>query len=166
MDSFVDAVAFRPANPMDLVEETAVAREWSCERTGKFDFVAEVPGRWCRTNLLFAWSEEIGALMATFVFDVSVPPERRAALYELLAMANDQLCVGHFDHSAADGMLAFRHSLLLRGGAMSAEQIEDLVDIALTEIDRFYPAFQYVAWGGLSPADALAAAMLDTVGEA
>ena len=166
MNGFVDAVPFRSGNPMDLVEETAVAREWSCERTGKHDFVAEVPGRWCRTQLLFAWSEEIGALMATFVFDISVPSERRAALYELLAMANDQLCVGHFDHSAADGMLAFRQSLLLRGGFMSAEQIEDLVDIALTEIDRFYPAFQYVAWGGLGPADALAAAMLDTAGEA
>ena len=56
---------------MDLVEETALARDWSCERTGKYDFVAEVPGRWTRTNLLFAWSEELGALMATFVWRAS-----------------------------------------------------------------------------------------------
>ena len=30
----------------------------------------------------------------------------------------------------------------------SAEQIEDLVEIALSECERFYPAFQLVVWGG------------------
>ena len=41
-----------------------------------------------------------------------------------------------------------------------------MVDIALTECERFFPAFQFVLWGGKSPGDALAAAMLDCVGEA
>ena len=36
----------------------------------------------------------------------------------------------------------------------------------ITECERFYPAFQFVLWGGKSPADALAAAMLECVGEA
>lgn len=166
MTAYVEPIPYRRGHPLDLVEEAAIAREWVCERTGKHDLVAEVVGRWCRTQFMFTWSDELGALMATCVFDVSVPAERRAELYELLAMANDQLCVGHFDHSATDGLLAFRHALLLRGGAVSAEQIEDVVDIALTEVDRFYPAFQYAAWGGMAPADALAAAMLDTAGEA
>ena len=48
----------------------------------------------------------------------------------------------------------------------SAESLEDMVDIALTECARFFPAFQFVLWGGKSPADALAAAMLDCIGEA
>jgi hypothetical protein len=50
--------------------------------------------------------------------------------------------------------------------AASAEQVEDLVDIALSECERFYPAFQLVLWGGKKPADAMAAAMIDPVGEA
>ncbi len=61
----------------------------------------------------------------------------------------------------------FRHAMLLRGlGGASTEQIEDLVDIALNECERFYPAFQFVLWGGKSAQDAVAAALLDTVGEA
>ena len=61
----------------------------------------------------------------------------------------------------------FRHTLLLRGaGRVSAEQFEDLVDIAFSECERFYPAFQFVLWGGKTPEEALAAAMLETVGEA
>jgi len=57
--------------------------------------------------------------------------------------------------------------VLLRGvSAASVEQVEDLVDIALSECERFYPAFQFVVWGGKSPAQAIASAMIDPVGEA
>ena len=41
-----------------------------------------------------------------------------------------------------------------------------MVDIAITECERFFPAFQFVLWGGKPPAEALAAAMLECVGEA
>ena len=44
--------------------------------------------------------------------------------------------------------------------------MEDLVDIAITESERFYPAFQYVVWGGKSPQEAMASSILETVGEA
>jgi hypothetical protein len=61
----------------------------------------------------------------------------------------------------------FRHAVLLRGApGASAESLEDLVDIALNECERFFPAFQFVLWGGKGPKDALDAAMLDCVGEA
>jgi len=61
----------------------------------------------------------------------------------------------------------FRHTMLTRGwqGA-SSEQLEDLVDIAVCECERFYPAFQYVLWAGYSAEKAVEATMLDTVGEA
>ena len=61
----------------------------------------------------------------------------------------------------------FRHTSLLRGGAgFAPEQVEDLVDIAVTECERFYPAFQFVIWGGKTAAEAIAASLLETVGEA
>jgi hypothetical protein len=44
--------------------------------------------------------------------------------------------------------------------------LEDLVDTAIAECERFYPAFQYVIWGGRTPEDAVSAAMVDTLGEA
>jgi hypothetical protein len=61
----------------------------------------------------------------------------------------------------------FRHTVLLRGSSgASVEQLEDLVDIARSECERFFPAFQFVLWAGRSPREALEAAMLETVGEA
>ena len=104
------------SHPLDLVEESVVARDWACERSGVDQLVAEVGGRWCECHLLFVWSEEIGALHVTCAFDVRVPAERRSAVFELLALTNDRLWVGHFDLSSVDGLPAFRHTLLLRGG--------------------------------------------------
>ncbi|MGI9452435.1 MAG: YbjN domain-containing protein, partial [Geminicoccaceae bacterium] len=49
---------------------------------------------------------------------------------------------------------------------VSGELMEDLIDIAVAECERFYPAFQFVIWGGKPPVEALTAAMLETEGEA
>ena len=61
----------------------------------------------------------------------------------------------------------FRHTVPLRGlRRASVEQLEDLVDAAFSECERFFPAFQFVIWGGKSAGEALDAALFETVGEA
>jgi hypothetical protein len=41
-----------------------------------------------------------------------------------------------------------------------------MIGIAVAECERYYPAFQHVIWGGKSAADAVAAAIIETAGEA
>jgi hypothetical protein len=73
-------------------------------------------------------------------------------------------CFGMWDD---EGLPMFRHALPLRGaGAPSIEQLEDLLDTGICECERFYPAFQYVIWGGKSATDAVKLAMIETAGEA
>ena len=155
------------ANPLDMLEQIITANDWACDRRSDSEMAAEAPGRWCDYGLYFNWSHEISAMHFTCAFDMKVPAKRRAALYELLALANDRLWIGHFAIDTDDGMPVFRHAVLLRGApGASTESLEDMVDIAITECERFYPAFQFVLWGGKTPADALQAAMLECVGEA
>jgi hypothetical protein len=154
-------------NPIDLVEEIVLANEWAHDRTSEEEMVAEVSGRWCDYRLFFVWQEEISAMHFSAAFDMKVPKGRRQPVYELLALINEKLWLGHFDLASDDSSPAFRHAVLLRGAmGASVEQLEDLVDIALTECERFYPAFQLVVWAGKSAEDALTAAMIDPVGEA
>ncbi|MGC8470348.1 MAG: YbjN domain-containing protein [Acetobacteraceae bacterium] len=154
-------------NPLDIVEQIVSANDWAFDRRSDSEMAAEAPGRWCHYGLFFSWSDEIAAMHFTCAFDIKVPPRRRAALYELLALANERLWIGHFGLDRDDGMPVFRHAVLLRGAAgASAESIEDMVDIAMTECERFYPAFQFVLWGGKTPEEALQAAMLECAGEA
>jgi hypothetical protein len=156
------------ANPLDVLEQIIAANEWAFERRSDGELAAEATGKWCDYGLFFSWSPEISAMHFTCAFDLKVPAgSKRERLFELLALANEKLWIGHFGLEAEEGMPVFRHSVLLRGApGASAESLEDMVDIAITECERFFPAFQFVLWGGRSPNEALAAAMLDCVGEA
>jgi hypothetical protein len=157
----------RVHNPLDVIEQIVSANEWAFDRRNDCEMAAEAPGKWCDYGLYFSWSHEISAMHFTCTVDLKVPERRRAALYELLALGNEKLWIGHFGMDADDGMPVFRHSVLLRGTAgASSESMEDMVDIAITECERFFPAFQFVLWGGKSPSDALAAALLECAGEA
>jgi hypothetical protein len=155
------------SNPLDLLEQIVIANDWAFDRRNESEMAAEAPGKWCDYGLYFSWSPEISAMHFTCTFDLKVPAKARAALYELLALANERLWIGHFGMDSEDGMPLFRHSVLLRGArGASAESLEDMMDIAITECERFYPAFQFVLWGGKTPTEALAASMLECAGEA
>jgi hypothetical protein len=155
------------ANPLDIMEQIVTANDWAFDRRSESEMAAEAPGRWCDYGLYFNWSGDISAMQFTCAFDLKVPEKRRGALYELLALANERLWIGHFGLESADGMPVFRHAVLLRGApGASAESLEDMIDIAITECERFFPAFQFVLWGGKGPVDALQAAMLECAGEA
>jgi hypothetical protein len=167
MTSLSVETAVNAVNPIDLVEEIVQANEWAHDRSSDEEMVVEIGGRWCDYRLLFVWQREINALHFSCGFEMKVPRARRAAVYELLAAVNERLWLGHFDLSIDDNSPAFRQGVLLRGAAgASVEQIEDLVDISVSECERFYPAFQLVLWGGKSADEAIAAAMIDPVGEA
>lgn len=154
-------------NPLDIVEQFVTANEWAFDRRNDDEMAVEVPGRWCDYSLYFAWREDIGAMHFTCAFDMKVQGAKRAQVCELLAGINERLWLGHFGIWAEEGIPMFRHAILLRGqDGASMEQVEDLVEIALAECDRFYPAFQFVIWGGKSAQDAISSALLDTVGEA
>lgn len=156
-----------PANPLDLAEQLIIDRDWLCDRPVDEELVAEVQSSWCNYRIWFTWQEEMGVLIFSCAYDSKVPEKQRSKIYPLLAHVNEKMWVGHFDIGAEDGMIMYRHALLLRGGKQaSPEQLEDLLDIAMTECNRFYPAFQSVLWGGNTVEEALEIALLDTVGEA
>jgi len=159
---FIDAT-----NPLDLIEEIVSANEWAFDRQSEDEITVSFPGQWCAYHMHFSWHGELSAMHFSCALDMKVPRNRQDPVHELLCHINSRLWLGHFDLSSEDGLPVFRHTTLYRGsGGASVEQLEDLVDIALTECERFYPAFQFVIWGGKRSAEAIAAAMLDTIGEA
>ncbi|MFO1112651.1 MAG: YbjN domain-containing protein [Rhodospirillales bacterium] len=154
-------------SPLDVIEQIVAANDWVFDRPNDQEMAVQVPGKWCDYNVFCSWNEAVGAIHFTVAFDTRVPKGRRAPVHELLALINDKMWMGHFAIWQEEGLLAYRHALPLRGsGGPSFEQVEDLLQNALIDCERFYPAFQYVVWGGKTAADALAAAMIETVGEA
>jgi hypothetical protein len=167
MNALSEASQDSAHNPLDVMEQIVVENEWAFDRRSDSEMAAQAPGKWCDYTLYFSWSHEISAMHFSCTVDLKVPPRRRAALYELLALGNEKLWIGHFGLDSDDHVPVFRHSVLLRGASgASSESLEDMVDVAITECERFFPAFQFVLQGGKTPTDALAAAMLDCAGEA
>lgn len=168
----MSAVQFREIsavsqNPLDLAEQLVMDRDWLFDRPFDEELVAEVQGAWCNYRLWFAWQEDLGGLIFSCAYDTKIPERNRSKIYPLLAAVNERLWLGHFDLNSEDGIVMFRHALMFRPGqTVASEQLEDLLDLAQAECDRFYPAFQSVLWGGNSVDEAIKIAMLDTVGEA
>src|SRR5260370_764680 len=152
MTALSQETSIAATNPIDIVEEIVQANEWPHDRTSDEEMVVEISGRWCDYRLFFVWQEEISAMHFSCSFDMKVPKGRKPAVYELLAVVNEKMWLGHFDLCSDQALPMFRHAILLRGAlGASVEQLEDLVDMALTECGRVYPAVQLVILGGKAP---------------
>ena len=115
------------------------------------------------------WRTEDQVLQFLAFPDIKVAIEKRAAIYEALALINEQLWLGHFEMWSGSGLVVFRHATILDtrdSEGLSLEQAEAIAEAAMEECERFYPVFQFVLWGGKSPGEAIAAALIDTHGEA
>src|ERR1700744_3579225 len=155
------------SNPLDILEDIVSANEWMFERSNDDELIVELAGRWCHYRMFFVWQREIGALQFSCQFDMKVPDGKRPDVNELLAMLNNRMWLGHFDLELQQNTPLFRYTILARRDKMpGVEALEDLVEIALTECERFYPAFQFVIWGGKGAGEAVAASMIEVVGQA
>lgn len=155
------------ASPIDIIEAVVSANEWSFQRSSDEELSVEFPGHWCAYHLHFVWSEDLSALHLSCFMDMKVPKRRQTVAAELITFINEKLWLGSFVLPKEERTPVFRHTILLRGtSGASTEQLEDVIDIALTECERFYPAFQFATWGGKTAEEAVAAAILETVGEA
>lgn len=167
MEVDVEAPESGEANPLDLMEDLASANEWRIDRSGPQDLALRADGHWCDYRIFLTWHPDVRALLFACACELRVPEHLRGRVAELVALVNERLVIGHFDLWMADGLVVYRHSLLLRGlSSASVEQLEDLADISIAECERYYPAFQFAIWGGKTPGEAIEAAILDTAGEA
>lgn len=153
---------------LENIEHVLGVNGWPYERMSDEEISATVKGKWCEYFLRFFWQEEGQILQLACILDLSIPDDRKAKIYETLSILNERLWVGHFELWDDDNVIMFRHATLAEMGVngVSPENASMLVDIALSECERFYPVFQFVAWTDKEPAEAIDLAMLNTVGEA
>ena len=156
------------AAPIDMLEAYYAAHGWEHERLDE-EIVAQVKGSWTTYELRALWREDDSVLQFLAFPDIKVTDDRRSAVYEAIGLVNEQLWIGHFELWSSSGVLLYRHAAMVEGadeGSMTLAAAELLVESAIEECERFYPVFQFVLWGGKSPKDALAAALIETQGEA
>jgi hypothetical protein len=153
-------------DPVDLFASYCEAHQWECTAFGEDEAVATLPGSWAAYEMRAVWREEDGVLQLIASPDIRVADDKRAAVAEVLTLINEQLWMGHFELWSESSMVHYRHATLAGADGMSLASIETLVQTAFDECERFYPVFQFVLWGGKTPAEAIDAALIETRGEA
>jgi hypothetical protein len=165
--SIIEIVRDENVSPLDVVEHMAATNSWPFERTGEDEIALHVTGRWAQYQVSFTWLGDIEALHLACAFDAKVPVPRLNEVQALAALINEQLWIGHFDIWMRNGLVMFRHALVLAGGvAASDRQCQAVLGSALDSCERYYPAFQFVIWAGKSAREAMDWAMFETSGEA
>jgi hypothetical protein len=153
--------------PIEMLEHYFSALGWACERSGEEEIVSSFQGSWTQYELRAIWREEDHVLQFLALPDVRVSADKRAAVYETIGLINEQLWLGHFELWSSSGLVLFRHAALLESdNSLTLQQAEALVEAAIEECERFYPVFQFVLWADKSPQEAIAAALIETQGEA
>lgn len=129
--TYTDFEAETRANPLDQVERMAALNEWSFERSAEDEITISLEGRWTDCHVSFQWMDEVESLHVACAFDLKVPEKRKTEVLRLLSLINEQMWVGHFDLWSKEGVIMFRHALLLAGAEATDRQVEVLMECAV-----------------------------------
>ncbi|MCT8162001.1 YbjN domain-containing protein [Pseudoruegeria sp. SHC-113] len=154
-------------HPIDIVETLAEHHAWEFDRVGEDQIAMAVEGQWRTYSITLAWSDYDETLRMICTFEMEPPEDRIPALYEALNHTNDRCWAGAFTYWHEQRLMVYRYGLVMAGGQMpTSEQIGTLIEAAVCASERYYPAFQLVAWGNRTPEDALQVAIAEAYGRA
>jgi hypothetical protein len=126
-----------------------------------------VEGQWRTYSLTLAWSAQDETLRLICTFEMEPPEHRLGELYDVLNRCNDMVWTGAFTYWEEQKLMVWRYGLLLSGGQFAnPDQIDTLISSAVMAAERFYPAFQLVAWGDQTPAESMKVAIAEAYGRA
>jgi len=154
-------------NPIDTIETIFATQKYEFDRRNINEVAVEIQGKWNNMLLFFAWEENMRCLHMSCLMDIESKIEDRSKIFELLALINEELWVGHFSYWTEQNMPVFKHSMIITDTENEfAGKISQLVDIAVKECERMYPIFNVVLTKGMNPRQALYPMNFETIGRA
>ncbi len=154
-------------DPIDIVETLAAHNDWDFDRIAEDQIAMAVEGQWRTYSLTLAWCGQDETLRLICTFEMDPPEHRRAEVHELLNGINDVTWTGAFTYWAEQKLMVYRYGLVLAGGQIaSPEQIDRMIAGAVMSAERYYPAFQLVAWADQAPGEAMQVAIAEAYGRA
>ena len=154
-------------HPIDIVETLAETNAWEFDRVTEDQIAMAVEGQWRTYSLTLAWSPQDEVLRLICTFEMEPPASRMGDLYDVLNRCNDLVWTGAFTYWTEQKLMVWRYGLCLVGGQSAGpEQIDRLIASAVMASERFYPAFQMVAWADKTPAQAMQVAIAEAYGRA
>ena len=163
------------SNPLDGIEEIITNNDWTFNRMNEDELTVHVSGKHGHYKMAFIWQDDYSAMQFCCAPDLSISLNKLDEAARVINRINAGLWLGHFDvrtHSdrnnpAGTHIPCFRHTSLFRGMTESSgvEHMEDLIDIALSECERYYLTFELLSKNSLGSHKDIALAMMDVAGQ-
>lgn len=155
------------SNPLDSVEEILYANDWIFDRMTEDELNVQITGKMGEYKLHFRWQEEYSAMQFACHYDIDIHQDAVSMAAKTMSEINAGLWLGHFDIRPGTSIPCFRHTTLFRGQTQTsgAEHLEDLVDIAINECERYYAVFDIYSRGVPANDSDMRLALMQVAGE-
>lgn len=151
-------------DPLENVELAASIQNWTFDRTdNEVSIIAN--GKHNNYQLSVSLQNESNGLNVICGFDLRFNKKNKFQILKLVSSINAQLWLGHFDVWDKEGLIVYRNSSILEKSP-NLKTIETLLNDAVSSIDLYFPAFQYILWAGKDSEEALQTVLFETRGEA
>lgn len=162
------------SNPLDGIEEIMINNDWTFDRLSQDEITVHVSGKQGTYKMSFVWQDSFNALQFCCAPDLAIAANKIAEAAQVMNDINVSLWLGHFDictdnKSQKDKTVhipCFRHTSLFRGITETSgiAHMEDLIDIALHECERYYPSFELLSQATRSTKKDMSLALMDVAG--
>ena len=152
-------------DPLLALEAAAEHLGWACLRADRAELLLSAELESLTVQLSAQWRAADELLQVAAMWDMPVPPARRADVAALVQLANTRLSLGHFELWGEE--VVFRHAQMMAERDLADEQrARRLLRRVAQACAQYHPAFQFVIWAGKKADEALAACLFETAGEA
>ena len=143
-------------NPIDTIENIFTRDNVSFDRRKENELVAEVLGKWDNMLIFFAFEEHMRCLHMSCLLNIETATVDRSKMFELLALLNENLWLGHFSYWSEQKMPIFKHSIILQDNEeLFTDKISKIIELSIMECERVHPIFNAVMRQNISPVQAL-----------
>tara|TARA_B100001989_G_C24548775_1_gene472761 strand:- start:2299 stop:2805 length:507 start_codon:yes stop_codon:yes gene_type:complete len=154
-------------NPLDHVEDILDQNHWAYSRMDDNKLALCLSGKTTEYEILFLWDKNYNALQFLCQYDMSISAQNMGHLPKIISDINTSLWMGHFELENLTNAPIFRYTSLLHGNKDQtlSELLERLIDIGLTQCERYQHVFHLLAENSNIEPNMLSLAMMDVAGE-
>ncbi|MDI9313825.1 MAG: YbjN domain-containing protein [Hydrotalea sp.] len=154
-------------DPIGMIANYFEEQSWHFERFDSNSLLLDIAGEWCRYRFYFSYIPERQFFYVTARIELPIPEKTKGYYSFLLQGLNESMRLGHVDLSPDDHKPVWRFLLPLRGSPnLTLGQLADVLEEALYECDKIYPAFQLFVWGGYNADEAVSSVLFPVMGSA
>jgi hypothetical protein len=144
------------SSPLKPIVEAALRTlEWRWIERAPSVLALHINGARAVYQMLIAIDEAMAQVVCYCLLPVRIPAERRAATAELLMRASFPLPLGGFELDFDDGETRYKVGIDVENGVLSPRMVQNMIAMCCATFDRFHPAIMRVAFGGVTPIEAM-----------